>query len=69
MKQIGWLVNALVQDPMGPGFESQVHQNFVVFFLQVSTCSASGRDYHTSSGLNVPGGSQADPMAKDGGSP
>ena len=64
MKHIGRLVNALVQDPLGPGFESQVPQNFVTLFLQVLRCSAEGREHHTSSDLNVPNGFELDPKAR-----
>ena len=58
------LVTHRLNYPMGPGFESQVPQNFVMFFLQVLRCSIPSVDYHMSSDLNVPSGFKLDPKAR-----
>ena len=43
------LASALVESPMGPGFESQVPQYICFIFLQVIACDFQGAAHHTPS--------------------
>ena len=59
------LVKCALQNPLGPGFESQVPQNFVTFFLQVLRCSASGREHHIPPDLMCQVVPDPDPVVQD----
>ena len=59
------LVREAWQNPLGPGFESQVPQNFVIFFLQGFMCISPGVDHHTPPDLKGYVATKADPMAQD----
>ena len=58
--------SALVQSPMGLGFESQVPQYIYCIFLQVITCDFSKRSTPYSSNLQAPDGLQAKSDGPDG---
>ena len=60
MKHIGSVAKALVQDPMGPGFESQVPQKLCIIFLQVFRRASAIMVHHTPSNLKAPDGPRPD---------
>ena len=50
-EQFGWVVEHAGMWAMGPGFESQVPQNFIQFFLQEFMCNAQDAVHHISHGF------------------
>ena len=65
----GSVARAFVHWLTGPGFESQVPQNFVQFFLQVFVCNSQRRVHHTPFSRCWPGGLKPNPMTRMGSSP
>ena len=59
------VAKALVQDPMGPGFESQVPQCICFIFLQVIPCDFQSVAHHTPSDLHMPNSLQAKSDGQD----
>ena len=53
------MVSALVDCPMGPGFESQVPQRLCIILFQFIPCSIPGVVHHASSPDHLPDGLQA----------
>ena len=61
------MAKAFVQDPMGPGFESQIPQCLCIIFLQLIPCSIQGAAYHASSLDHLPDGPRPDLVAQNEG--
>ena len=66
MKRSGSVAKALVQDPTGPGFESQVPILFCIIFLQIIQCLSKCVAYHASSCNQWTDGPQAKSDGPDG---
>ena len=58
------MVGESVQSPLGPGFESQVPQIFVIIFIQVIACDSAGVAYHGPSFRCLPDGPRPDQVVQ-----